>query len=119
MRAGTKGIFIGLFVLLVPALIVVYINYYMRVLHPEKLAKGTTAILTQRDETPDGFVLHYQVDDPNTAPTIKRLSKTDNPTFEIRKTEEDARDWQQLQIGSRFCIVYSEVEIQNKRCKIG
>ena len=113
MQARTKGIAVGLFILLVPALIVLYINYYMRVRHPELLARGTTAVLTAREEKPDGFVFHYQVDDPKAATIIQRLNNTQDLTFEIRKIEFDAKDWQQLKVGDRFCITYTDLQIQN------
>jgi hypothetical protein len=113
MRARTKGLAIGLFVLLVPGLIVIYINYYMLVRHPELLARGTTAVLTAREESSDGFVFHFQVDDPKASPVIQRLSPNHELRFEIRKTEYDAKDWQQLKVGDRFCITYTDLQIQN------
>ena len=111
MQTRTKGIAIGLFVLFVPAIVVIYINYYMRVLHPELLARGTTAVLTAREENPDGFIFRYTVDDPKAATVIQRLKP--DLTFEIRKVEQDARDWQQLKVGDRFCITYTDLEVQN------
>src|SRR4051812_45644268 len=104
MRTRTKGIAVGLFILLVPALIVLYINYYMRVSHPELLARGTTAVLTAREENPNSFIFRYQVEDPKAAPIIQRLSPNQDLKFEIRKVEYDAKDWQQLKVGDRFCI---------------
>jgi len=113
MQTRTKGIALGLFVLFVPAIVVIYINYYMRVLHPEQLARGTTAVLTAREENPDGFVFRYTVDDPKAAAVIQRLSKTPELTFEIKKVEYDARDWRQLKVGDRFCITYTDLQVQN------
>ena len=77
------------------------------------MARGTTAILTKREENSDGFTLHYKVDDPKALPIIKKLNKTDDFSFEIRKVEYDAKDWQKLDIGDQFCIVYTDLEIQN------
>ena len=113
MRTRTKGILVGLFILIVPALIVLYINYYMRVRHPELLARGTTAVLTAREDNPNSFVFHFQVDDPKAAPIIQRLSTNQELRFEIRKVEYDAKDWQQLKVGDRFCITYNDLQIQN------
>src|SRR5215471_15529216 len=105
MKARTKGILVGLFVLIVPAIFVLYINYYMMVRHPELLARGTTATVTARDDSQDKFVFHYQVDDPKAAGVIKKLSNnTEDLTYEVKRTDEN-KDWNDLKVGNRFCIV--------------
>ena len=108
MQGRVKGILVGLFVLFVPALAVLYVNYYMKVLHPERLARGTTATVITREEMPDGFAIHYKVDDAKAAPVFKRIYKTDDTTYQVKNADTDSKDWQQLKPGDRFCIVYTE-----------
>jgi len=112
MTGRTKGILIGVFVLIVPAVLMLVINVYMHVLHPELLARGTTATITARDESPDRLVFHFTVDDPKAVSVIKRM-KGDDLSYTVTSKEDDFKDWQGLNVGSRFCITYTDAEIQN------